>query len=102
MVFIKSHIPSGRLNDFKIPSNIQIISFEINLRKEKWLVALIYKASSQENKYFSWYLANLLEFYSTRYEKVIVLGDFNIEAENNEGFPSGAYVLQYDETENMF
>ena len=85
MVFVKSHIPSRRLNDFKIPSNIQIIPFEINLRKEKWLVASIYKAPSQENKYFPWYLTHLLEFYSTRYKKVIVLGDFNnfnIEAEN--------------------
>ena len=25
---------------------------------------------------------SILEFYSTRYEKVIILGDFNIEAEN--------------------
>ena len=33
MVFVKSHIPSRRLNDFKIPSYIQIIPFEINLRK---------------------------------------------------------------------
>ena len=40
------------------------------------------QAPSQENKYFLWYLINLLELYSTRYEKVIVLGDFNIEAEN--------------------
>ena len=56
--------------------------FEIKLRKEKWFVASIYKVPSQENKHFLWYLTNLLEFYSTRYEKVIVLGDFNIEAEN--------------------
>ena len=35
MVFLKSHIPSRRLNDFKIPSNIQIMPLEINLRKEK-------------------------------------------------------------------
>ena len=61
MVFVKSHIPSRRLNDSKIPSNIQIIPFEINLRKEKWLVASIYKAPSQENKYFLWYLTNLFE-----------------------------------------
>ena len=27
-------------------------------------------------------MTNLLEFYSTLYEKVVVLGDFNIEAEN--------------------
>ena len=63
MVFVKSHIPSRRFNDFKIPSNIQIIPFEINLRKEKWLVASIYNAPSQKNKYFLWYLTNLLEFY---------------------------------------
>ena len=28
MVFVKSHIPSRKPNDFKIPSNIQIIPFE--------------------------------------------------------------------------
>ena len=27
IVFVKSHIPSRRLSDFKIPSNIQIIPF---------------------------------------------------------------------------
>ena len=82
MVFAKSHVPSGRLNDFKIPSNIQIIPFEINLRKEKWLVSSIYNTPSQKNKYFLWYLINLLECYWTRYENVIILDDFNIEGEN--------------------
>ena len=79
MVFVKSHIPSRRLNDFKIPSNIQIIRFKISLRKEKWLVASIYKVPPQENKCFLWYLTNLLEFYSTRYEKGIILSDFSFE-----------------------
>ena len=39
MVFVKSHMSSRRLNDLKIPSNMQIIPFEINLKKDKWLVA---------------------------------------------------------------
>ena len=52
MVFVKSHIPSRRLNDFKIPSSIQIILFEINLRNKNSLVASIYNALSQKNKYF--------------------------------------------------
>ena len=51
MVFDKSHIPSRGLNDFKIPSSIQIIPFEIN-RNAKLLVASIYNAPSQKNKYF--------------------------------------------------
>ena len=29
-----------------------------------------------------WYLINVLKFYSTRYEKVAIFDDFNIEAEN--------------------
>ena len=53
MVFVKSHIPSRRLNDFKIPSSIQIIPFETNLRNKKSLVASIYDApSSQKNMFF--------------------------------------------------
>ena len=53
MVFVKSHIPSRRLNDFKISSNIQIIPFAINLRKEKWSVASVYNARSQKTNIFS-------------------------------------------------
>ena len=50
--------------------------------QEKLLVASIYSAPPQQNKYFLWYLTNLLEFYWTQYEKFIILGDFNIEAED--------------------
>ena len=52
MVFVKSHIPLTRLTEFKLRSSIQIIAFEINLRKKKWLVASIYKVPSRDNKYF--------------------------------------------------
>ena len=79
---VKSHIPSRRFNGLKIPSNTQIIPFEINLSKEKWLVASIYNVLSQKSKYFLWYLTNLLEFYQIRYEKVTIHGDFNIQPEN--------------------
>ena len=34
MVFVKLHIPLRRLNDFRIPSSIQILPFEIDLRKK--------------------------------------------------------------------
>ena len=46
------------------------------------LVASIYKAPSQDNKYFLLYFTNILENYSTHYEKVLILGDFNLEMEN--------------------
>ena len=39
-------------------------------------------ASIPGKQIFLWYLTNLLEFYSTWYERVIILGDFNTEATN--------------------
>ena len=53
MVFVKSHISSRRLNDFKIPSSIQIILFEINIRNEKSLVASIYNTPFQKTNILS-------------------------------------------------
>ena len=46
-------------------------------QKRKIVSASIYTAPSQKNKYFIWYLTNLLEFYWTRHEKVIIFDDFN-------------------------
>ena len=40
------------------------------------------RSISQKNNYFLWYLTNLLEFYSDRYEKVIIYGGFSIEVKN--------------------
>ena len=34
MIFVKLHIPLRRLNDFRIPSSIQSLPFEIDLRKK--------------------------------------------------------------------
>ena len=89
MVIVKSHIPSRRLNDYKIPSNIQIIPLIIQIiqtiikpEKRKIVSASIYNSPSQKSKHFIWYLTNLVEFYSTRHEKVIIFGDFNKGTEN--------------------
>ena len=43
LVYIKSSIPSRQLSYGSIRNSIQAISFEINLRQEKWLVISIYR-----------------------------------------------------------
>ena len=53
MVFVKSHIPARRINGFKIPSNIQIIPFDINLRKEKMVSCINLQSSNPEKQRFS-------------------------------------------------
>ena len=43
LVYVKSSIPSRQLNFPNLPYKIQAIPFELNLRKEKWLVISIYR-----------------------------------------------------------
>ena len=40
--YIKDSLPSKILKKFKLPINIQIIPFEVNLRKGKWSFVSIY------------------------------------------------------------
>ena len=76
--YVKSSLPSKLLTKFKLPNNIQIIPFELNLRKGKWLFVCIYKPL-QNNQYFVNILSELLDFYSNEYENKVAIGDFNLE-----------------------
>ena len=43
LVYIKSSMPSRIVSNFKLLINIQVILFELNLRREKWLfVSILY------------------------------------------------------------
>ena len=95
LVYIKASFLSKILTKFKLPINIQIIPFEINLRKEKWLFVSIYKPPSQSNQYFQDILGDLLDFYSQYYDNKVILGDFNLEPYN----PS---VASFMNNQNLF
>ena len=79
LVYIKSHLPSRLLKNLDIPSNIQIIPFELNLRKEKWMFMCIYRPPSQNKQYFLEKLPELIDHFSSTYDNYIILGDFNME-----------------------
>ena len=95
LVYIKASLPSKILTKFKLPINIQIIPFEINLRKEKWLFVSIYKPPSQSNHYFLDILGDLLDFYSQDYDNKVILGDFNLE-------PSNPSIASFMNNQNLF
>ena len=52
LVFVRSSIPARMSSNYRLPSDIQVIPFEINLRKEKWLFVSVYKPPSFNNQYF--------------------------------------------------
>ena len=95
LVYIKDSLPSKILRKFKLLSNIQIISFKINLRKEKWLFVSKYKPPSQSNQYFLDMLGDLLDFYSQDCDNKVIFGDFNIE-------PSTPIIVSFMNNQNLF
>ena len=52
LVYIRFSLPSRLMSNFKLPENIQVIPFELYLRKEKWLFVGIFKSPLQSNIYF--------------------------------------------------
>ena len=79
LVYVKGSIPARVPTSFSTPADTQIIVFEINLRKEKWLFAGIYKPPSLNNQCFLDTLPDLLDFYSNHYDNKVILGDFNLK-----------------------
>ena len=94
LVYIKSSLPCKMLTKFKLPNNIQIIPFELNLRKDKWLFVCIYKPPLLNDQYFVSILSNLLDFYSNEYDNKVVLGDFSLK-------PSSPSMLSFMDSQNF-
>ena len=67
------------LTKFKLPSNIQIILFELNLRKASGFLSVFINHLCKTINISSVILSDLLDFYSNERDIKVVLGDFNLE-----------------------
>ena len=79
LTYVRSDIPARELDKFKFDTGIQIIPIQINLRKQKWVIFNIYRHKSQKVPYFLNQLSSAIDFYAKIAEKVIIIGDFNLE-----------------------
>ena len=52
LVYIKLNIPTRQLNCGMLSKSIQAVPFEINMRKEKWLVISMYRPPLQNIEFF--------------------------------------------------
>ena len=82
LVYIKSSIPSRKLSCDDICNSIQAIPFEINLRKEKWLVISIYRPPSQDSVFFLNSLTKIIDVFADKYDNYLIMGDFKLESGN--------------------
>ena len=79
MVLISEGISSKTLNGIDVASDMQIIPIELNLRTKKWLLLPLYRPPHQNPMYFKENLQRAIDFFSTTYDNIITLGDFNMD-----------------------
>ena len=82
MLYIREDIPSKSLTEIKLDNEIENIFIEINLRSKKWLVSGFYSPKLSHIKNHLQEIGKGLDYYLSKYENFIVLGDFNAEMSN--------------------
>ena len=79
LIYIREGIPTKQLKLHTFPSDIEGMFIELNLRKTKWLLYGTYHPPEQDDKYFFDCLGKALDIYSNKYDKFLLIGDFNAE-----------------------
>ena len=78
LVFVRDCLLSTEIKVDNISTDIQVIPFELNIRKQKWLLLPIYRPPNQNMSFFVEQISKLIDKLG-RYDNVLVLGDFNME-----------------------
>ena len=77
-IYIRRDIPSKELENH-LPNDIQGMFIKLNLRKTKWLLFGCYQPPSQSDNNFFYHIKNNLDKLSQKYNKYMLVGDFNAE-----------------------
>ena len=78
LAYVQTDIPSKKVVSPEIPSNIQLLEIELNLKKQKWLAICIYNRPLQNNVYFFSDVTNFVDKYVKNYSNILFMGDFNL------------------------
>ena len=82
LFYVNENIPCRELKAEQIDSNFEIIFLEITMWTRKWLIIGLYKPPSQKEEYFFKDVGVVLNNYLSKYEHIILLGDFNLTISN--------------------
>ena len=77
MLYVRENLIAREIALNTLPNDIQIISLELTTGTGKWAFLFVYRPPSQNLQYFLTTLADVLDYIYTKYEKVVIMGDFN-------------------------
>ena len=75
LVYVKSSVLSRKMKYDVLLKSIQAIPFDLNWRKEKWLVISIYRSPFQGSEFFLNSLTIILDHFTKAYENYLIMGD---------------------------
>ena len=79
IIYIRDDIPCTLLSAHPSTINLEGISLEINFNKSKWLLFGGYNPKLENIVNFVKEMGHVLDFYMTKYDNFLLLGDFNSE-----------------------
>ena len=82
LVYKNFSISSIQLHCGNLNLSMQEVPFEINWRKDKWLVISVYRPPSKNNEYFFNELDKMIYYFSVSYDNHVIICDFNLEPRN--------------------
>ena len=65
-----------------MPQDLEILILELKLSKTNWLVIGTYKPPSLGDIIFTSEIRNILTFYRSTYDNILLMGDFNMTPNN--------------------
>ena len=79
LLYARNNLLFRQLECPVLNDDIQCIIADLNLRKQKWLILSIYRNPKQDIQYFLDEITKILDFYSSDYNNIIIMGDFNAQ-----------------------
>ena len=82
LLYIIEDIPFKIIQNSSLPPTLEVLPIEINLGRFKFLLIGLYKPPSVSEKEFLLHLNKAHNFFSTKYENITLIGDFNMQPGN--------------------
>ena len=79
IIYVRGDITANELIGHHTPTNLEGIFLEINLKNRKWLVFGGYNHNKQNINNFVAQIGPIIDYYMSKYENLLLLGDFNSE-----------------------
>ena len=70
------------LNKYPTRQDLEILVLELKLSKTNWLVIGIYKPPSLSDIVFTSEISNILTFYQSTHDNILLMGDLNMTPNN--------------------